>query len=290
MDKQTIFLCHANEDKQKVVQVYQRLKKDGFQPWLDKEDVLPGQNWREITTKIIKESTLVIIFFSKKAVSKQGFVQKEMNLASDVRSEMPEGEVFIIPVRLDDCDIPKKFSDLHYCDIFEKGGYEKLVRTIQTRIRRTLDRSDVHQAAAICYMRQNNSLKFLLVPSSSGKRWIFPKGNVKKAEDLSRAAQREAEEEAGVFGRISSEPLTTFWHIQGKGKRREYKVAAFLLEVTRIEKDKAERKAKWFTYEKALSSLEEEREPEEEESGADRAKELQRVLRVAHAAILENRF
>ncbi|NUM69130.1 toll/interleukin-1 receptor domain-containing protein, partial [candidate division KSB1 bacterium] len=40
-----IFLCHASEDKPKVVEVYRFLQQQGFKPWLDKEDLLPGQRW-----------------------------------------------------------------------------------------------------------------------------------------------------------------------------------------------------------------------------------------------------
>ena len=45
-----IFLCHASDDKAQVREVYQRLQAiDGLEPWLDEEDLLPGQDWtREI--------------------------------------------------------------------------------------------------------------------------------------------------------------------------------------------------------------------------------------------------
>ena len=33
-----IFLCHANEDKAQIRQVYQHLKAEGFEPWFDEED------------------------------------------------------------------------------------------------------------------------------------------------------------------------------------------------------------------------------------------------------------
>jgi hypothetical protein len=40
-----IFLCHANEDKAHVREVYHRLCAiDGFEPWLDEEDLLPGHD------------------------------------------------------------------------------------------------------------------------------------------------------------------------------------------------------------------------------------------------------
>jgi len=47
MDKRPlkVFLCHASADKPKVRELYRTLKRRGVQPWLDAEDLIPGQNW-----------------------------------------------------------------------------------------------------------------------------------------------------------------------------------------------------------------------------------------------------
>jgi hypothetical protein len=39
-------------------------------------------------------------------VTKTGFVQKEIKIAPDAADEQPEGRIYIIPVRLEDCDVP----------------------------------------------------------------------------------------------------------------------------------------------------------------------------------------
>jgi hypothetical protein len=41
-----VFLAHANEDKPKIRQLYAALKDRGFDPWLDEEDLVGGQNWK----------------------------------------------------------------------------------------------------------------------------------------------------------------------------------------------------------------------------------------------------
>ncbi len=41
-----VFLCHAHDDKAKARELYRYLKRRGLQPWLDAEDLLPGQNWQ----------------------------------------------------------------------------------------------------------------------------------------------------------------------------------------------------------------------------------------------------
>jgi hypothetical protein len=64
-------------------------------------------------------------------VAKRGYVQREFKLALDTLQEMPENLIHIIPVRLDDCIIPEQFGFLHWCNLFENDGFERLVQAIQ---------------------------------------------------------------------------------------------------------------------------------------------------------------
>jgi len=126
-----IFLCHASEDKDKVLEIYRRLKDLGFKPWIDKEDLLPGQKWEIEIPKAIKESDHVLVFFSNTSISKRGYVQKEFELALDVLDLIPEGQIFIVPIRLDNCEIPDRFKHLQYCDLFEDNGFDKVLKAIK---------------------------------------------------------------------------------------------------------------------------------------------------------------
>lgn len=42
--KGTISLCYASEDKPRVEEIREHLMNDGYYPWLDKEELLGGQN------------------------------------------------------------------------------------------------------------------------------------------------------------------------------------------------------------------------------------------------------
>jgi formylglycine-generating enzyme required for sulfatase activity len=126
-----IFLCHASEDKATVTAIYDRLKALGYKPWLDKRDLLPGQYWRREIPKAIRGSDFILIFLSKTSVAKRGYVQNEFKLALEVLREIPEGTIYAIPVRLDDCLIPDQFTDIHWCNFFEVDGFEYLLRALQ---------------------------------------------------------------------------------------------------------------------------------------------------------------
>lgn len=133
----TIFLCHATEDKPVVEKIYIRLKEEGLKPWLDKFDLLPGQDWDIEIKKALKSSSFILIFFSKTSISKRGYVQREFKLALDILYEIPEGQIFIIPVRLDDCKIPDRFSNLHYCSLFTRNGFDNVLKSIKTELKRS---------------------------------------------------------------------------------------------------------------------------------------------------------
>jgi hypothetical protein len=108
-----IFLCHASEDRAMVLEIYDRLKSLGYTPWLDKRDLLPGQNWPLEIQMAIEASDFVLVCLSKNSVTKRGYVQREFKLVLDVPTEIPEGTIYAIPVRFDDCTIPKQFNRLH---------------------------------------------------------------------------------------------------------------------------------------------------------------------------------
>ena len=60
----------------------------------------------------------------------------------------------------------------------------------------------LEQAGAIMVRGSGPDRRILLITNKKGDRWIFPKGTIKKSETAEEAAQREAEEEAGIHGRL----------------------------------------------------------------------------------------
>jgi transcription antitermination factor NusG len=128
-----IFLCHANEDKPQVEEIYRRLKGSGYQPWMDKIDLLPGQLWEQVIPEVLKTSDFILIFFSKHSVTKRGYVQRELKLAITAWEEIPEGMIHTIPVRLDSCIIPERFRKFQWVDLFDELGFEKILQAIQKK-------------------------------------------------------------------------------------------------------------------------------------------------------------
>jgi formylglycine-generating enzyme required for sulfatase activity len=133
--KPGIFLCHAKEDKARVIELYHQLKAAGYHPWLDKYDLLPGQDWWTEIEKIISDPyNLVVVCLSKNSTTKRGMVQKEIKYALDILGQMPEDTIYLIPARLEPCQVPKRLSHLHWVDLFEPGGLEYLKQSLDVEI------------------------------------------------------------------------------------------------------------------------------------------------------------
>lgn len=129
----SVFLCHASPDKPTVRALYKRLIANGIDAWLDEERLLPGQNWREEIPQAVRSSDVVIVCISGNSVNKEGFVQKEIKEALDIAGEKPEGTIFVIPARLEACNVPNSLKMYQWVDLFEKGDFEKLVRALTMR-------------------------------------------------------------------------------------------------------------------------------------------------------------
>lgn len=105
--KYRVFISYAREDETNAKRLYNDIKNSmlRIEPWLDKEDIMPGQDWSSEIIKSIKKSDFFIPLFSSISVAKRGFVQREFKLAIDTIQEIPPGQIYVIPVRIDECDI-----------------------------------------------------------------------------------------------------------------------------------------------------------------------------------------
>lgn len=125
-----VFLCHAHADRDAVRKLYTRLSKDGVDVWLDKEKLMPGQNWETEIRKAVRGADVVMVCLSKQ-FNQAGFRQKEVKLALDVARSKPEGENFILPVRIEEAESLPSLEKWHWVDLFESGGYKKVIHALQ---------------------------------------------------------------------------------------------------------------------------------------------------------------
>jgi cellulose biosynthesis protein BcsQ len=133
-----VFIAHSSVDKPIVRDLYQRLTSEGWiDPWLDEERLLPGQDWDNEIERAVESADAIIVCLSENSLTKEGFVQKELRFMLDTALTKPEETIFIIPVRIDNCEPPRRLRMWQYVDYFpaqrRNEAYKKLLRSLEIR-------------------------------------------------------------------------------------------------------------------------------------------------------------
>jgi hypothetical protein len=156
-NRKKIFISYAREDREKVESLYEQLKSAGFEPWMDIRSIRGGEEWKSAIQQAVEEADFILICLSKNSITKTGFFQTEIRVALSYRER--EGDILLIPVRLDEYPIPNSLSKLQYVDLFQEGGeWNKLLRALQI---------GVEQRNAIAHISKEISIKKKVEPKKS---------------------------------------------------------------------------------------------------------------------------
>jgi len=108
--------------------------KDGLNIWLDAERLQPGQDWQNEIRNALLKCDVVLVCLSSGFDKQHGYRHEELKLALEKANFISNDEIFIIPVRLEECDMPESLKHLHRVDLFSAGGYKKLLSVLQKRV------------------------------------------------------------------------------------------------------------------------------------------------------------
>ena len=126
-----VFISYAHEDIEVAQRLYKSLRDAGLEPWLDRESLLPGQKWKPAIKNAIEISRYFIPLFSSNSVEGRGYVQRELRVALEILDEFPSKDIFVIPVRLDNCMVSEdKVKELHMVDLFPDSNWEYSIEKI----------------------------------------------------------------------------------------------------------------------------------------------------------------
>jgi len=134
-----VFLCHSSNDKPAVRELYQKLRNETWlEPWLDEEELYPGHDWNLEIEKAAEAADAIIVCLSKNSINKEGYVQRELRIVLDAADYKPEGTLYIIPVRLEECEPPRRLRAWQYADYFE-GQRERALERLLVSLKRRAD-------------------------------------------------------------------------------------------------------------------------------------------------------
>lgn len=127
-DPHRAFISHAGEDKSDFAEpLAVELRSHGVDAWLDKWEMLPGDSLvQKIFSEGIHGTDAVIVLLSSTSVSKP-WVQKELNVAAVNNIQRA---IRLIPVRLDECEVPEVLRDLLWLDWTKEGNAPGVAKRI----------------------------------------------------------------------------------------------------------------------------------------------------------------
>jgi TIR domain len=134
-----VFIAYGREDAPQVQRLYQALEAVGFSPWLDERKLLPGQNWPRAIEAAIETSDFFLACYSENSVGKKGGFHAEIRYALDCARQIPLDEIFVVPVRLSNCRVPRSIQrEVQYVDLFPDwiDGLTRLVTMLRSEVAR----------------------------------------------------------------------------------------------------------------------------------------------------------
>jgi len=128
-----VFISYAKEDLKYAEKLYEFLSENGFDIWMDKKQLLVGQEWDYHIRAALRKSDFIILLLSTTSVIKQGYVQREFKLALQYCEERPPGYIYIIPIKIDDCEVPETLSKFHWENYSDESTFNKILDSLNAQ-------------------------------------------------------------------------------------------------------------------------------------------------------------
>jgi len=130
-----VFISYSHQDKKFVSQLTNRLEKDGVQVLADTKIIGVGDNIAEKISDAISKTDYFIVILSKNSTSSNWVT---FELSATILNEISKQQTIILPVLIEDCEIPFSLADRLFADFrfsFEQGyaGLLKAIKEQNTR-------------------------------------------------------------------------------------------------------------------------------------------------------------
>jgi|SRR5271166_327174 len=115
-----IFLSHNHNDKPFVRELASYLRRYDIEVWVDEAEIKIGDSLIEKVGQGIKENVFVGAVISRNSIDSQ-WVKKELEVA--LQRELKEGRVVVLPIVLDDSELPIFLTGKLYADFSAPEKY-----------------------------------------------------------------------------------------------------------------------------------------------------------------------
>ena len=139
-----VFISYVRENTGIVDRLCQELQAHGIQVWLDRNDIDPGSRWEQAIRSAIQQGAYFIACFSEEYNNRgQTYMNEELTLAIDELRQRPTDQIWFIPVKLNECEIPNRdigggetLQAFQYVNLYEDwaGSIQRILRVVQPRL------------------------------------------------------------------------------------------------------------------------------------------------------------
>jgi hypothetical protein len=150
MDYYDIFLSHSNKDKKNVGRLAKDLRSFGLKVWLDEWSIKVGDPITQSIEMGIKNCKYMGIWLTKYAVS-SGWVQREWQ--AKYNQEVSSGQVSVLPLLADDCDIPDLLKDKRYADF--RCNYSEGLKTLLNVFNLIIHENDIDSIKSFLLLEES---------------------------------------------------------------------------------------------------------------------------------------
>lgn len=154
-----IFISYATEDIKYAEKLYEVLQQNDFSPWMDKKDLLPGQDWDFYIQQELRKADFIILLLSSISADKRGYVQKEFKKAANYCEEKLESDIYLIPVKLDACDVPSSLSKFQWVEYSSTDSMERILQSLKLQRSKMIKSLELKKAKAEGFETYEKELK-----------------------------------------------------------------------------------------------------------------------------------
>ena len=133
-ESKQVFIIYSRSDIENVRELTEKLRENGFNPWLDVDEITPGQIWKNTVTDALEKSAVALVIISENFLESKGFVKSELEKAMDVLHDPDEDKSPVIPVRVEEVEVPDKLKHVQCVNYFEDDGFVTLVKGLHSLI------------------------------------------------------------------------------------------------------------------------------------------------------------
>lgn len=156
MELDLTFFSYSRDDSDFVSNLAKDLRSAGEKIWLDQLDITPGSHWDTSIENALNSSDKVIIVLSKTSVASK-------NVMDEVMYAIEKNKI-VIPLLLEECDVPFRLSRLQHVDFTQnyKGGLNRLISVLELE----------HKAVQPSSSLMNESINTSIASSVNKENWL----------------------------------------------------------------------------------------------------------------------